>query len=135
MTHPSPLPWRKGGTRCAAITGGFVALAKAFEHLLDKKRLSGKPLTDLLATVSVGIVAGDAMLDLEYLEDSSAEADVNVVRTADGRYVEVQGTAEERPFPRAQLDGLLDLADRGIDALIDSQRAILGEELLSRLVR
>jgi ribonuclease PH len=123
-----------GGTRCAAITGGYVALAQALLRLDRAKSLPGYPLLDELAAVSVGIVAGEVLLDLAYEEDAAADVDVNVVRTGSGRYVEIQGTAEEEPFARERLVELLDVADRAIDVLIERQRAALGDEL-ARLVR
>ena len=106
-----------GGTRCAAICGAYVAASRA----LDRFGLS-KALTGSIAAVSVGIVDGEALLDLDYSEDSNADADVNVVMTDDGRLVEVQATAERVPFDRARLDALLDLAAAGIDELALHQR-------------
>ena len=105
-----------GGTRCASITGGYVALAAALmTHGLDRF-LVGK-----VAAVSVGVIDGIAMLDLDYSEDSRAEVDMNVVGTDDGRYVELQGTAEGRPFDRARVDSLLDLAQDGLRRLFEAQ--------------
>jgi ribonuclease PH len=124
-----------GGTRCASITGGFVALALAFAKMSREGQLSGYPLLDTVAAVSTGIVAGEALLDLEYEEDSSAEVDLNLVRTGSGRYVEIQGTAEDQPFSRERLDTMLDLADPGLDALIAAQREALGEDCLRRVMR
>ncbi len=118
-----------GGTRCAAITGGFVALAQAFDHLRRAGKLVGHPLTDQVAAVSAGIVAGEVLVDLDYEEDSAAEVDLNVVRTGRGRYVEIQGTAEERPFSRERLLEMLDLADGVLDRLCAVQAAVLGEVL------
>jgi ribonuclease PH len=106
-----------GGTRCAAITGAWVAAARA----LDRFGLS-KALTGSVAAVSVGIVDGEALLDLDYSEDSRAETDMNVVMTGDGRLIEVQATAERDPFSRELLDELLDLAAVGIERLGDAQR-------------
>lgn len=123
-----------GGTRCASITGGFVALAMAYAKLGKHGKLSGYPLSDMVAAVSAGVVAGETILDLDYSEDAAADVDLNVVRTAGGRYVELQGTAEEQPFSRSQLNDLLDLADAGIDELITMQRSVLGESL-SRVLR
>jgi ribonuclease PH len=105
-----------GGTRCAAISGAYVAAARA----LDRFGLS-KGLTGSVAAVSVGIVAGEALLDLDYSEDSSAEVDMNVVMTGDGRLVEVQATAEGDPFSRDQLDELIDLATAGIERITAAQ--------------
>jgi ribonuclease PH len=110
-----------GGTRTAAITGAYVALADAVSHLRGKGALVGEPLTGSLAAVSVGVVDGTAMLDLQYEEDVRAETDMNVVMTGDGHYVEVQGTAEGRPFDRALLNELLDLAATGCGELTRAQ--------------
>lgn len=118
-----------GGTRCASITGGFVALALAFEKLRGMRKLSGFPFLDTVAAVSAGVVAGENLLDLEYEEDAAAEVDLNVVRTGGGRYVEVQGTAEQHPFSRERLNNLLELADRGLNELTRLQREALGESL------
>jgi ribonuclease PH len=107
-----------GGTRCAAISGAYVAARRA----LDKFGLS-KALAGSVAAVSVGIVDGEALVDLEYTEDSSAEADMNVVMTGDGRLVEVQATAEGAPFTREELDELLDLASGGIARIAEAQEA------------
>ncbi len=119
-----------GGTRTAAITGAFVAMVLAMQYMLDQRMIQAIPVRDYLAATSVGVVGGVPMLDLAYEEDSQAEVDMNVVRTGDGRFIEVQGTAERDPFPRATLDRLLDLASIGIDDLIARQRAIVGELLL-----
>jgi ribonuclease PH len=124
-----------GGTRTASITGGFVALCLALGRLREQERVRGPVLTGLVAAVSVGIVAGRALLDLDYKEDSAAEVDMNVVRTDDGRYVEIQGTAETTPFRRDRLDEMLALADSGIDALHAAQRAALGDRLAQLLVK
>jgi ribonuclease PH len=112
-----------GGTRCAAITGGYVALELACRRLLDEGRLERTPLTGTVAAVSCGIVDGVALLDLDYSEDSSAEVDANVVMTGDGGLVEVQATAERTPLSRAHLDDLLALAEGGIEALRELQAA------------
>lgn len=122
-----------GGTRTASVTGGFIALALALGKLLEARLLAGPCLHGLIAAVSVGVVQGRPLLDLDYVEDSGAEVDMNVVRTDDGRYVELQGTAESTPFRREQLDGMLALADVGIDVLMDRQREVLGP-LLDRLL-
>jgi ribonuclease PH len=106
-----------GGTRCAAISGAYVAARRA----LDKLGL-GRALTDAVAAVSVGIVEGVALLDLDYAEDSSAEVDVNVVMSGDGRLIEVQATAEGEQFSRDQLDEMLDLAESGIEQIMHAQR-------------
>jgi ribonuclease PH len=115
-----------GGTRTASITGAFVALALACERLRERDMLRAIPIADYVAATSVGIVDGEALLDLEYEDDSRAEVDMNVVKTGDGRFIEVQGTAEALPFSRDSLDMLLDLADTGIRQLIEKQRAIVG---------
>jgi len=115
-----------GGTRTAAITGGFVALALAVRALQGKKlSQSARPVLRHVAAVSVGIVGGQPLLDLNYAEDSSAEVDMNVVMTGAGAFVEVQGTAEHTPFSKARLDDLLTLAAAGIDRLIGLQRRAL----------
>ena len=115
-----------GGTRTAAITGAFVALVLAFERLRAQGAITKLPITDYVAATSVGVVGGTALLDLAYDEDSRAEVDMNVVKTSDGRFIEVQGTAETKPFDRASLDMLLSLADEGIQQLITKQREIVG---------
>jgi ribonuclease PH len=114
-----------GGTRTAAITGAYVALADAVSWLRGRGALVGEPLVTSVAAVSVGIVGGAARLDLCYDEDVTAETDMNVVCTGDGRFVEVQGTAEGAPFDRAELDGLLDLAVKGCADLTALQQAAL----------
>jgi len=111
-----------GGTRCAAITGGFVALELACARLRSEGRLERMPLTGSIAAVSCGIVGGEPLLDLDYAEDSTAEVDANVVMTGEGGLVEVQATAERTPLSRAHLDELLALAERGIEALRAAQR-------------
>jgi ribonuclease PH len=118
-----------GGTRTASITGAFVALALALEKLNQRGVLKTFPLTDYVAATSVGIVDGEVLLDLAYEDDSRAEVDMNVVKTGDGRFIEIQGTAESIPFGREALNTLLDLADAGIRELIDKQRAIVGHLL------
>jgi ribonuclease PH len=114
-----------GGTRTAAITGAYVALEDAVSWLRGKGALAGEPLTGSVSAVSVGIVDGDALLDLCYEEDVTADTDMNVVMTGDGAYVEVQGTAEGAPFDRKLLDELLDLAALGCGELTTAQRAAL----------
>ncbi len=106
-----------GGTRCASITGAWIAVADAVEGLLQKGLLVSNPLKDSVAAVSVGMVEGRAVLDLDYPEDSGCDADMNVVMTGAGRYVEVQGTAEGHTFDRAELNTLLQLAEKGIGEL------------------
>jgi ribonuclease PH len=115
-----------GGTRTASITGAFVALALALETLRSRDVLRTIPLIDSVAAISVGIVDGEALLDLAYEDDSRAEVDMNIVKTGDGRFIEVQGTAEGQPFNREALDSLLALADEGIRQLADKQRALVG---------
>jgi ribonuclease PH len=115
-----------GGTRTAAITGGFVALVIALEKVRERGSIPRIPVTNYVAATSVGVIAGTPMLDLAYEEDSRADVDMNVVKTSDGRFIEVQGTAEAQPFNRAELDSLLALADKGIAALIGYQREIIG---------
>jgi ribonuclease PH len=114
-----------GGTRTAAITGAYVALADAVTWLRNAGSLAGEPLTGSVAAVSVGIVSGEPMLDLCYEEDVAADTDMNVVMTGEGAYVEVQGTAEAAPFDRKQLDTLLDLAATGCAELTVAQRRAL----------
>ncbi len=118
-----------GGTRTAAITGGFVALVLALERLREQGAIPRVPVTDYLAATSVGVVDGTPLLDLAYDEDSRAEVDMNVVKTASGLFIEVQGTAESKPFDRPALDALLALADQGIKALVERQREIVGRIL------
>jgi ribonuclease PH len=126
-----------GGTRTAAITGGFVALCLALAELRKKNKngLRGPLLSGLVGAISVGMVEGRPLLDLDYVEDSAADVDMNVVRTDDGRYIELQGTAESIPFPRTDLDRLLGLADKGIDELQAAQRELLGSALDDLLVK
>ena len=114
-----------GGTRTASICGGFVALHDAVTRLVQDGRLREHALSDLVAAISVGIVDGVAMLDLPYEEDSRAQTDMNVVMTGAGRFVEVQGTAEQEAFTREQLDQLLDLAAKGIEEIQSAQRLVL----------
>ena len=111
-----------GGTRTAAVTGAFVALALANKRLLNSKRILRSVVLNEVAAISVGIVGGVPLLDLKYDEDSRAEVDMNIVCTGDGRFIEVQGTAEREPFSQKQLDELLALAATGIQRLIDIQR-------------
>src|SRR5262249_2694121 len=111
-----------GGTRTASITGGFVALVLALERLREQKVIPRVPVADYVAATSVGIVEDTPLLDLAYDEDSRAEVDMNVVKTSDGRFIELQGTAETKPFDRARLDALLALADNGIQRLMAKQR-------------
>src|SRR5688572_20164105 len=116
-----------GGTRTAAITGAFVAAHDAVSWLLASGKLTASPIRDAVAAVSVGIVGGTPLLDLEYVEDAACDTDMNVVMTGSGGFVEVQGTAEGVPFTRAEMDRLLGLADQGIRALVAAQKAALAE--------
>ncbi len=115
-----------GGTRCAAITGGFVALQQALAALADAGKIERLPLNQSVAAISVGMVEGRALCDLDYVEDSTAEVDANVVMTGDGGLVEVQATAERTPLSRASLDELLALAEGGIARLREAQETALG---------
>ncbi len=115
-----------GGTRCASITGACVALHDALATLVASGKLPANPLRELVAAVSVGIIDGQPRLDLDYVEDSACDTDMNVVMTASGGLIEVQGTAEGAPFSRAELDGLLELATLGIDDILQAQRTALG---------
>jgi ribonuclease PH len=114
-----------GGTRTASITGAYVALADAVAWLKSRRLLTGEPLRDMVAAVSVGVYQGTPVLDLDYAEDSACDTDMNVVMTGSGGFVELQGTAEGAPFSRAEMDGLVTLAERGIRELFAVQRAAL----------
>lgn len=118
-----------GGTRTASITGGFVALVLALERMREKQLIDAIPVQNYVAATSVGIVDGTPMVDLAYEEDSRAEVDMNIVKTGDGRFIEVQGTAEGPPFDRDALNQLLELAETGIRAMIALQREIVGSSL------
>jgi ribonuclease PH len=118
-----------GGTRTASITGAFVAVALALRAMVESGTLKTLPLRDYVAATSVGMVAGAPTLDLNYEEDSRADVDMNVVMTGNGRFVEVQATAEQEPFSDAQLAELISLARRGIGQLVDEQRRILNLRL------
>ncbi|MEQ8231959.1 MAG: ribonuclease PH [Gammaproteobacteria bacterium] len=113
-----------GGTRTASITGGYVALADAVDHLLATRKLSRNPLHGAVASVSVGIFDGVPVLDLDYAEDSNAETDMNVVMNNGGQFIEIQGTAEGHAFRRDEMDAMLDLATAGIRELIAAQEAV-----------
>ncbi|MCE3202896.1 ribonuclease PH [Paenibacillus sonchi] len=115
-----------GGTRTASITGAFVAMAFAVNKIALQHKLSVFPITDYLAAISVGVVGDETLLDLNYEEDSKAKVDMNVVMTGGGAFVEVQGTGEERPFTRQELDQLLGLGEKGIYELIAVQKEVLG---------
>ncbi len=115
-----------GGTRTASVTGASAALWSAFDGLVKEGAIERNPMREMVAAVSVGIVDGVALLDLDYPEDSAAQVDMNVVATGAGHFIEVQGTAEGNPFTRDELDGLLGLAIDGIGALVRAQKAALG---------
>ncbi len=119
-----------GGTRTASITGAFVAVGLALGKLVEAGTLTSAPLRDFVAATSVGIVDGEIMLDLTYEEDSRAEVDLNFVMTGSKKIVEVQATAEQRPFDEAQLRKMMDLAKKGIESLVAKQQALLGTLLL-----
>ncbi|RZU99255.1 ribonuclease PH [Spiribacter vilamensis] len=114
-----------GGTRTAAITGGYVALADAVQTLVDKRKIRRNPLHGHIAAISVGIYQGTPVLDLDYAEDSEAETDMNVIMNEAGHFIEVQGTAEGHAFRRSELDSMLDLAASGIEELVTAQRVAL----------
>ncbi|MEV2910236.1 ribonuclease PH [Paenibacillus larvae] len=115
-----------GGTRTTSITGAFIAMSLAIHKIMEDKKITVNPITDYLASVSVGIVQGETLLDLMYTEDSQAHVDMNVVMTGRGHFVEVQGTGEESPFSKDDLDRMLGLAEEGILRLIELQREALG---------
>ncbi|HYN53348.1 MAG TPA: ribonuclease PH [Methylotenera sp.] len=115
-----------GGTRTASITGAYVALHDAIATLLTSGKLTTSPLKQAVAAISVGVYKGQPVLDLDYIEDSDCDTDMNVVMTADGGFVEIQGTAEGEPFDRKAMDAMLDLASSGIHLLISKQNAALG---------
>jgi ribonuclease PH len=114
-----------GGTRTASITGACVALVDAINYLQRQKLITGDPLLQMVASVSVGVYNGEPVLDLDYPEDSAADTDLNVIMGENGGFIEVQGTAEGAPFSRSELDSMLDLAARGIGELIECQKAAL----------
>jgi len=116
-----------GGTRCASITGAFIALALAFKKLRKEKVIETMPLRDYVAAVSVGINDGRNILDLDYSEDSVAGVDLNVIKTGAGGFIEIQGTAERDPFDNKQLADLLELADKGIRELVEIQKKAVGD--------
>jgi ribonuclease PH len=115
-----------GGTRTASITGGFVAMVLAMQKMREAGQIKTIPVLDYVAATSVGVVGGMPMLDLAYEEDSRADVDMNIVKTGDGRFIEVQGTAEGAPFERQALDDLMALGDKGIQELVALQRTIVG---------
>jgi len=118
-----------GGTRTAAITGAYVALADALHTLRTNGQIGSLPLKDFVAATSVGVIDGQAVLDLCYAEDSVADVDMNVIMTGGGKFIEIQGTAEDVPFDRSQLDAMLALATTGIQELIVLQRRLLAERV------
>ena len=119
-----------GGTRCASITGSFVALALALEKIKKDGVIKKIPLTDYVAAISVGMINKEAALDLDYEEDSKAEVDMNIIMTGAGEFIEVQGTAERKPFSKDKMDTMLDLAKKGIEELFAIQRKLVGDILL-----
>jgi len=117
-----------GGTRTASITGGFVALVLALRKLYNEGKVAAPiPVSDYVAAVSVGIIGGRALLDLDYAEDSRAEVDMNVVRTGSGHFIEIQGTAESKPFTEVQMSEMIALASHGIASLLEQQIGALGQ--------
>jgi ribonuclease PH len=123
-----------GGTRTASITGAFVALAIALEEMVRRGDIKTPPFLDYVAAVSVGILDGESLLDLNYGEDSNAQVDMNVVMTGRGEFVEVQGTAEGVPFSRSQLNQLIDFGEAGIDHLVKIQKEVLTTKFGADLV-
>ncbi len=115
-----------GGTRTASITGGYVALVDAINYMLNNKMITTDPVINHVASVSVGVYNGTPVMDLDYAEDSNCETDMNLVMTDEGRFIEVQGTAEGEPFSPEELQAMLDLGKQAIDQLIDKQREALG---------
>jgi ribonuclease PH len=116
-----------GGTRCASITGAYVALALACRKLVRQGTISRNPILSEVAAVSVGIIEGTTILDLAYVEDSAADVDMNVVCTGSGKFIELQGTAEREPFTREQMDEMVLLAEKGIAELFEKQRRVLAD--------
>ncbi len=119
-----------GGTRTAAITGAFICLSDALKYALRNGLIDRTPLKDYLAAISVGVVNGEPRIDLCYSEDSTAEVDMNVVMTGDGKIVEIQGTAEGTPFSKTALDSLMKLAEEGINSLINMQKKLIEDEVI-----
>ena len=118
-----------GGTRTASITGGFIALVLAVTEYMNEAKILRAPLRDFIAAVSVGVIKDQVLLDLDYNEDSKAEVDMNVICTGDGRFVEIQGTAETEPFDRSRQDEMLDAAETGIAELVAMQKQVLAKAL------
>ncbi|MCP4396784.1 MAG: ribonuclease PH, partial [bacterium] len=121
-----------GGTRTASITGACIALFDALTYMRKHKNINCMPLKNFIAAISVGIVNGKVLLDLNYHEDSKADVDMNVVMTGSGKFVEIQGTAEEEPFDAQQMQDMMAYAQKGIKELIETQRSYLGETLLDK---
>lgn len=115
-----------GGTRTASITGAYVAMQDAITHLVENKLLTESPLAQAVAAISVGVYKGSPVLDLDYIEDSDCDTDMNFVMTSDGGFVEIQGTAEGEPFSRETMNAMTDLAERGITQLLTMQKEVLG---------
>ncbi|MFD0617917.1 MULTISPECIES: ribonuclease PH [Paenibacillus] len=122
-----------GGTRTTSITGSFVAMAIAINRIAEQHKLARFPITDFLASVSVGVIQNEALLDLNYEEDSKAKVDMNVVMTGNGKFVELQGTGEEAPFSRQELNQLLELGEIGILELIEIQKSALGPVISAKI--
>ena len=116
-----------GGTRCASITGSFIALMLAMKKLRKDKLIDQIPIRDYVAAISVGVIGGKNILDLDYSEDSKADVDLNIIKTGSGGFVEIQGTAESEPFTDKQMKSMLTLADKGIKQLIGIQKKIIGK--------
>jgi ribonuclease PH len=114
-----------GGTRTASITGCFIVLKSVIKQLMDEGKIDEDPVAEFMAAISVGMKYGEVLLDLPYLEDSTAEVDMNVVMTESGKFIEVQGTAETAPFTKKQLDSMLEVAQKGIMELISLQKQAL----------
>ena len=114
-----------GGTRCASITGSFISVILALEKMREDGLIKKMPISDYVAAVSVGMLGGKPVLDLDYEEDSTAEVDMNIIMTGDGRFVEIQGTAEREPFKKEDMNKLITLAKKGIDELIAAQKKVL----------
>lgn len=122
-----------GGTRTASITGGFVAMCLAISGLMEEGKIKTNPIKDYMAAISVGVVNGEPLLDLDYEEDYKASTDMNVVMTGGGKYVELQGTAEEEPFGQEELDELIKLAASGVQLLVEKQKEVLPDSFSSTL--
>lgn len=116
-----------GGTRCASISGSFIALVMALKKLKRDGVLKNMPVTDYVAAISVGILKGKEVLDLNYEEDAKAEVDMNIVMTGSGKFVEIQGTAEHKAFSRKEMEKMLSLAKKGIDKVVDIQKKTIGD--------